>query len=115
MIRTFASLARPVDRRRDGIGGCRRDHAPAQAQEKVLRAVLHADVRTLDPFWTTQTIAGIHGMLVYDTLFGNDEDGNAEAADGRQLRHQRRPQDLHVHAARRTEIPRRQRRSPART
>ena len=33
----------------------------AQAQEKVLRAVMHADVRTLDPFWTTQTIAGIHG------------------------------------------------------
>ncbi len=47
----------------------------AQAQEKVLRAVMHADVRTLDPFWTTQTIAGIHGMLVYDTLFGNDDDG----------------------------------------
>jgi peptide/nickel transport system substrate-binding protein len=48
-----------------------------QAQEKVLRAVMHADVRTLDPFWTTQTIAGIHGMIVYDTLFGNDEDGRA--------------------------------------
>ena len=48
--------------------------ASVQAQEKVLRAVLHADVRTLDPFWTTQTIAGIHGMLVYDTLFGNDQD-----------------------------------------
>jgi peptide/nickel transport system substrate-binding protein len=46
----------------------------AQAQEKVLRAVLHADVRTLDPFWTTQTIAGIHGALVYDMLFGNDDD-----------------------------------------
>jgi len=46
--------------------------AAAQAQEKVLRAVLHADVRTLDPMWTTQTIANIHGMLVYDTLFGND-------------------------------------------
>ena len=46
----------------------------ALAQEKVLRAVMHADVRTLDPFWTTQTIAGIHAMLVYDTLFGNDED-----------------------------------------
>lgn len=45
----------------------------AAAQEKVLRAVLHADVRVLDPIWTTQTIAGIHGMLVYDTLFGNDE------------------------------------------
>src|SRR5215216_4802026 len=48
--------------------------ASVHAQEKVLRAVLHADVRTLDPFWTTQTIAGIHGMLVYDTLFGNDAD-----------------------------------------
>jgi len=46
----------------------------AQAQEKVLRAVLHADVRVLDPIWTTQTIANIHGMLVYDTLFGNDDD-----------------------------------------
>ena len=45
---------------------------PAGAQEKVLRAVMHADVRVLDPIWTTQTIANIHGMLVYDTLFGND-------------------------------------------
>lgn len=50
----------------------------AQAQEKVLRAVLHADVRVLDPMWTTQTIAGIHGMLVYDTLFGNDGDGRPQ-------------------------------------
>ncbi len=47
---------------------------PLHAQEKVLRAVLHADVRVLDPYWTTATIASIHGMLVYDTLFGNDRD-----------------------------------------
>ena len=46
--------------------------APALAQDKVLRAVMHADVRTLDPFWTTQTIAGIHGLMVYDTLFSSD-------------------------------------------
>ena len=46
--------------------------AQAQAQEKVLRAVMHADVRVIDPIWTTQTIASIHGMLIYDTLFGND-------------------------------------------
>src|SRR5689334_24396510 len=46
----------------------------ASAQEKVLRAVLHADVRVIDPIWTTQTIANIHGALVYDTLFGNDDD-----------------------------------------
>jgi peptide/nickel transport system substrate-binding protein len=44
----------------------------ALAQEKVLKAVMHADVRVIDPIWTTQTIANIHGMLVYDTLFGND-------------------------------------------
>ena len=46
----------------------------AMAQEKVLRAVMHADVRVIDPIWTTQTIASIHGMLIYDTLFGNDAD-----------------------------------------
>ena len=46
--------------------------AHGQAQEKVLRAVMHADVRVIDPIWTTQTIASIHGMLIYDTLFGND-------------------------------------------
>ena len=44
----------------------------AMAQDKVLRAVMHADVRVIDPIWTTQTIANIHGALVYDTLFGND-------------------------------------------
>lgn len=46
----------------------------ASAQEKVLRAVMHADVRVIDPVWTTQTIANIHGALIYDTLFGNDAD-----------------------------------------
>ncbi|MGE0698511.1 MAG: ABC transporter substrate-binding protein, partial [Hyphomicrobiaceae bacterium] len=45
---------------------------PALAQ-KTLKATMHADVRTLDPFWTTQTIAGIHGMMVYDTLFASDD------------------------------------------
>jgi peptide/nickel transport system substrate-binding protein len=45
---------------------------PVHAQEKVLRAVMHADVRTIDPFWTTQTIVAIHGMMVYDTLFSSD-------------------------------------------
>ena len=49
--------------------------SPSLAQQpKVLRVTMHADVRTLDPFWTTQTIAGIHGMMIYDTLFSNDTD-----------------------------------------
>ena len=46
-------------------------------------------------------------MLVYDTLFGNDDDQQAAAADGRQVRDQRGPAHLHVHAARRAEVPRR--------
>ncbi len=45
---------------------------PAMAQ-KTLKVAMHADVRTLDPFWTTQTIAGIHGLMVYDTLFSSDD------------------------------------------
>ena len=48
------------------------------AQPKVLKVAMHADVRTLDPFWTTQTIAAIHGMMVYDTLFSSDHDLNAK-------------------------------------
>lgn len=56
------------------IGSLVLGNSGAVAQEKVLRAVMHADVRVVDPFWTTQTIAAIHGMLVYDTLFGNDAD-----------------------------------------
>ena len=53
--------------------------APSIAQQpKVLRVTMHADVRTLDPFWTTQTIAGIHGMMVYDTLFSLDTDLNPQ-------------------------------------
>ncbi|MDX6749870.1 ABC transporter substrate-binding protein [Geminicoccaceae bacterium 1502E] len=49
--------------------------APAPvAAEKVMKATVHADVRVIDPIWTTQTVAGIHGMLIYDTLFGADDD-----------------------------------------
>ena len=50
---------------------------PVLAQ-KVIRATMHADVRTLDPIWTTQTIATIHGMMVYDTLFSTDHDLNPQ-------------------------------------
>ncbi|BBK43632.1 ABC transporter substrate-binding protein [Allostella vacuolata] len=45
----------------------------ALAQDKVLRATMHADVRTLDPMWTTQVIASIHGNMIYDRLFASDE------------------------------------------
>lgn len=52
--------------------------ATAQAADKVLRAVMHADIRSIDPFWTTQTIVGIHANMVYDTLFASDDKLNPQ-------------------------------------
>src|SRR3954447_5755018 len=40
---------------------------------RTLRAVLHADLRAFDPIWTTANITGDHALLIYDTLFGIDE------------------------------------------
>ena len=46
--------------------------APAQA-ETVLRVIPHADLKNLDPIWTTAYISRNHGYLIYDTLFAMDE------------------------------------------
>jgi peptide/nickel transport system substrate-binding protein len=48
--------------------------ATAQA-EKTLRAVMHSDLKILDPVWTTAYIVRNHGYMVYDTLFATDESG----------------------------------------
>ena len=45
----------------------------ATAQDKVLRVVPHSNLNILDPIWTTQYMARNHGYMVYDTLFGTDE------------------------------------------
>ena len=34
--------------------------------------VPHADLRVLDPIWTTANISSYHGLMMYDTLFGID-------------------------------------------
>ncbi len=46
--------------------------APASA-ETVLRVIPHADLKNIDPIWTTAYITRNHGFLVYDTLFAMDE------------------------------------------
>ncbi len=46
--------------------------APAGA-ESVLRIVPHADLKNLDPIWTTAYISRNHGYMIYDTLFALDE------------------------------------------
>jgi peptide/nickel transport system substrate-binding protein len=47
--------------------------APAASAETVLRAVMHSDLKIIDPIWTTALISAHHGYLVYDTLFSLDE------------------------------------------
>jgi len=45
----------------------------AQKRRGTLRFVAQADLKVLDPIWTTAYITRNHGYLVYDTLFGTDE------------------------------------------
>src|SRR5205085_963602 len=46
---------------------------PASA-ETTLRMVSHADLKILDPIWTTANITRNHGYLIYDVLFATDAD-----------------------------------------
>ena len=45
----------------------------AQKHSSTVRFVAEADLKILDPVWTTAYITRNHGYLVYDTLFGTDE------------------------------------------
>jgi len=46
--------------------------------EKVLRVAPHADLKNLDPIWTTAYITRNHGYMVYDTLIAMDADLNPQ-------------------------------------
>ena len=50
---------------------------PAARAETVLRAIPQADLRSLDPVWSTAAITLMHGYLVYDQLFAMDSRFNA--------------------------------------
>jgi peptide/nickel transport system substrate-binding protein len=45
----------------------------AQKDRQALRFVPQTGLKILDPVWTTGYITQNHGYLVYDTLFGTDE------------------------------------------
>jgi peptide/nickel transport system substrate-binding protein len=47
----------------------------AQKDLQILRFIAEADLKVFDPIWNTAYIARNHGYLVYDTLFGTDENG----------------------------------------
>ena len=38
-----------------------------------LKFIPHADLKNLDPIWTTAYITRNHGYMIYDTLFALDE------------------------------------------
>ena len=47
--------------------------SPAFAQTKTIKAVMHSDLKVLDPIWTTANIVRNHGYMVWDTLFAMDQ------------------------------------------
>ena len=60
-----------------GCGGpCAACHGPvtSASAETVLRVVPHADLKNLDPIWTTAYISRNHGFMIYDTLFAMDSE-----------------------------------------
>jgi peptide/nickel transport system substrate-binding protein len=48
--------------------------SPAPAQTTI-RAVMHSDLKIVDPIWTTAYISRNHGYMVYDTLLATDAKG----------------------------------------
>lgn len=48
--------------------------AIAQGNARVLRCVPEANLASIDPVWTTATVAINHGYMVYDQLYGSDLD-----------------------------------------
>ncbi|HSB98698.1 MAG TPA: ABC transporter substrate-binding protein, partial [Burkholderiaceae bacterium] len=50
----------------------------AWAQSSVLRIVPHSNLAILDPIWTTAYMSRNHGYMIYDTLFGTDENGKVK-------------------------------------
>ena len=52
------------------LGGAPRVHA--QKRGGTLKFVPHADLKVLDPIWTTAYITRNHGYMIYDTLFATD-------------------------------------------
>ncbi len=40
---------------------------------RTVRAVMHGDIPTYDPIWTTANMSAYHGAMVYDQLFGVDD------------------------------------------
>jgi peptide/nickel transport system substrate-binding protein len=51
---------------------------PACAPAQTIRAVMHSDLKILDPIWATAYIIRDHGYMIYDTLFALDAKGQPQ-------------------------------------
>lgn len=51
---------------------------PTAAPAQTIRAVMHSDLKILDPIWATAYIIRNHGYMIYDTLFALDEKGQPQ-------------------------------------
>ena len=80
--------------------------ALAQAP-KVLKFVPQADLRILDPITTTAYITRNHGYMIYDTLFATDAKFQVQPQMVDKYELSGDQADVHVHAARRAQVPRR--------
>ena len=56
------------------VATLRAPHVHAQKSGGTLRFVPHADLKILDPIWTTAYITRNHGYMIFDTLFALDAD-----------------------------------------
>src|SRR5437016_7059195 len=50
----------------------------AARAEVTIRAVMHSDLKIVDPIWTTAYITRNHGYMIYDTLFATDANGKVQ-------------------------------------
>lgn len=48
--------------------------ARAQSDDNTLRVVVHGDIGSFDPIWTTANVTSYHGGLIYDMLFAYDSE-----------------------------------------
>jgi len=72
-MRLLPTLAKGI-----GIAAVAAAMISAASAEKVLRVVPHADLKNVDPIWTTAYITRNHGYMVYDTLFAVNEKGEVQ-------------------------------------
>ena len=79
--------------------------ARAASEDKTLRFIAQADLRILDPIWTTAYITRNHGYMVFDTPFAIDSEFMPHPADGRRLRSLAGQTDLPFQIARWACIP----------